>query len=194
MENIPIILIHGANATKNSFSYLKSKLNYIEYIDIEYTSYNSFYENLEVIKTQVEKVKKAFVVGHSLGGLYGVNLLEHRNIIGGVSISTPFGGSYTADWARFVVPTYPLFKDVGTRSKPIISSLKIKIEKPWLQIVTTQGHVPYHGSHNDGVVTIKSMTRRDDVSYHFLEYNHYEVMCSDETVSLVENQYKSLLT
>ena len=69
-----------------------------------------------MLSNEVSKVKGPyFMIGHSLGGLYALHLTKHVDVAGAVSISTPFAGSWTADWARFFVPTYQLFRDVGRK-------------------------------------------------------------------------------
>ena len=50
------------------------------------------------------------MIGHSLGGLYALHLTKHVNVAGAVSISTPFAGSWTADWAIFFVPIINYFE------------------------------------------------------------------------------------
>ena len=80
---------------------------------------------------------------------------------------------------------YKLFYDVGPRSAPIVESLRIKVRCPWLQVVSTQGNVPWHFGENDGVVTLKSMTCRQDIEYEYVSYTHYEVLISKEVADLV---------
>lgn len=192
MTQTTVIWIHGANQSPLSFEYLKNRCCFDKEYFISYTSSKGFYENLKNMTEEVKDIESAFFVCHSMGGIYAVHLTEIVPTIGGVSISTPFGGSSIADWARYLVPVYPLFKDVGRRSLPIINSKKIKLTMPWTQIVTTSGCVPYHGAPNDGVVTIPSMTARDDVEYVSVDHNHYEVVVSKKVASIVNSRYYSL--
>jgi pimeloyl-ACP methyl ester carboxylesterase len=134
-----------------------------------------------------------FVVGHSLGGLYGLHLTEHVNVVAGVSISTPFRGSSAADWAKYIVPNYPLFRDVGRRSPPVAAAENIKLEIPWTQIVSTAGSVPYLNGANDGVVTVDSMRCRADMSYVEVPHTHYEVMCSNTVANIILDRYNQVL-
>ena len=116
---IPIAFIHGANQSSNSWNYIRERLNHSNEILIDYSSTQPFYNNLNHM---VEKIgnNPVFVVGHSLGGIYALHLLKHCNVIGGVSISTPFRGSSAADWAKYLVPQYQIFRDIGRRAKPIV--------------------------------------------------------------------------
>jgi hypothetical protein len=110
-------------------------------------------------------------------------------VVGGVSISTPFRGSSTADWAKYIVPSYPLFKDIGRKADPIKEANEMKLQIPWTQVVSTSGSVPYHNGPNDGVVTIASMTHRTDMTHIEVPHTHYEVMCSDRVAEIVSSAY-----
>lgn len=192
-ENLPkndlpfrVIWIHGAGQSPLTFNYIRSRLPNWDSQLLSYKCQNGFYNNLNSLKGQVIDSGPLFLVGHSLGGLYSLHLLKTCDVVGAVSISTPFGGSFTADWARLFVPGYQLFKDIGRRSLPIIEGRGIPINIPWTQIVSTDGHVPYHGSKNDGVVTIDSMEeRKNDMNLQYVNTNHFETVCSDDVVQIV---------
>jgi hypothetical protein len=141
---------------------------------------------------QLQNKGPLFLVGHSLGGIYAMHLIKHCEVVGGVSISTPFGGSKTAEFARLFMPTNQLFKDIGTKSQPILEAQQTKISVPWVQIVTTAGDNAIHITKNDGVVTHKSMTHRTDVEQETFHYTHYEIMASPEVVKVIENTLKKV--
>lgn len=184
-----VVWLHGANQTSLSFAYLRSKCNFKNEILINYSSMNRFYDNLDTIVSDLKNAGPIFVIGHSLGGLYGLHLTQHLNVIGGVSISTPFRGSSTADWAKYIVPQYPLFRDIGRKAPPVQEANKIELKIPWTQVVSTSGSVPYHSGPNDGVVTVASMTHRSDMKFVEFPHTHYEVVCSDAVAELVKNCY-----
>lgn len=138
---------------------------------------------------QLSDAGPLFVVGHSLGGLYALHLVQHVNIVGAVSISTPFRGSSAADWAKYIVPNFPLFREVGRNAPPIVEAEKISINIPWTQIVSTRGTVPYLRNPNDGVVTRESMRHRSDVECVDVPHTHYEVVCSDIVAKIIKQQY-----
>ena len=143
-EDLSVIWIHGANQSGLSFQYLRSLTRFQNELVVEYDTSNKFYSNLEMLSNEINKVRGPyFIIGHSLGGLYALHLTKHVEIVGAVSISTPFAGSWTADWARFFVPTYQLFREVGRRSIPIKESKAINLNVDWTQIVSTKGNVPY---------------------------------------------------
>ena len=194
VNDLTVVWIHGANQTGLSFQYLRSITKFKNELIVEYDTEKKFYDNLEVLSNEINQVDGPyFIVGHSLGGLYALHLTKYLDIVAAVSISTPFAGSWTADWARFFIPKYQLFKDVGRRSAPIKDSKDIEINFNWTQIISTQGSVPYHGGANDGVCTIKSMRSRKDMELIEVPYSHFEVMCSDAVAEIISKRYYSVL-
>lgn len=193
MKKQPTVLwIHGANQSKHSFKYLSLKCGFKNQRFLSYSSTKSFFSNLNNMINELTNSGPYFLVGHSLGGLYALYLSEKVKSLGGVSISTPFSGSFGADILKFFFPTYQLFRDVGIFSKPILDSQKIKLKIPWTQIVSVAGSMPYHESKNDGVITISSMTRRNDMQYIKVNHTHYEVMFSDTVAEIIYNQYQNI--
>jgi pimeloyl-ACP methyl ester carboxylesterase len=184
-----IVMIHGANATERSFAYIVNQLPDCNCIMLNYESADGFYYNLERIVQHVKALGPVFIVAHSLGGVYALHMLQHVNVNSVISVSSPFGGSATADWARYMMPNYQLFRDIGTRSQPILQCKEIEITVPWTQIVTTRGTVPWHKGDNDGVVTVNSMTGRNDMEYVYVNENHYEILGSDIVVNLIKDKY-----
>ena len=194
VEDINVIWLHGANQTSLSFKYLQTKTQFSKEIMVNYSSMDRFYDNLDMITEQCQNRGPHFVIGHSMGGLYALHLTKYLRVVGGVSISTPFRGSSTADWAKYVVPSYPLFRDIGRKSNPIKKANEIELDIPWTQIVSTTGSVPYHNGPNDGVVTLASMTQRTDMEYIEVPHTHYETMGSDRVAEIVSSCYSRALT
>ena len=188
-NDINVIWIHGANQTSLSFQYLRQQTKFEKEIFVNYSSMNKFCDNLDMITEEVQGRGPHFVIGHSLGGLYGLHLTKYIRVLGGVSISTPFAGSSTADWAKYIVPNYPLFRDIGRKADPVRQAQEIKLDIPWTQIVSMTGQVPYHGGPNDGVVTIDSMKSRTDMEHIEVPHTHYETMCSDLVADLIIQKY-----
>ena len=194
-EDLAVIWIHGANQSGLSFQYLRSLTRFKNELVVEYDTSNKFFDNLEMLSNKINQVRGPyFVIGHSLGGLYALHLTKNVDIAGAVSISTPFAGSWTADWARFFVPTYQLFREVGRRSIPVKESQDINLKVEWTQIVSTKGNVPYHGGPNDGVCTIKSMKSRKDMELIEVPHTHFEVMCSDVVAEIILDRYQKILS
>jgi hypothetical protein len=181
------ICIHGAYSSPTSFNFLKSNID-TEYIFLEYSVKNGFYENLKSMLNQLDTTKKYKCISHSMGGIYAIHLTKHIQITKSVSISTPFNGSEFADYAKYLIPKHQLFNDISSFSAPVRESNYISLHSiPWLQIVTTGGNKPWIALKNDGVVSYNSMTHRKDVDYGYSHANHYEVMMSDSTVKMVQS-------
>jgi pimeloyl-ACP methyl ester carboxylesterase len=200
-----LIFIHGANATYKSFNYVVrglSQLNLLDSVDVVYLNYDShnrFYDNLNSMHSTLHKVTgKAMIVAHSLGGIYATHLYSTRpNIISNVvTLSTPYAGVANANLMKWVFPYHQLLHDVGTYSKPILDSQMIKIEIPWIQVVSTTGDTPWMNPFikNDGVVSQYSMTVREDIEYHYADSNHYEIVADSEVVDFISTKVTKFIS
>ena len=193
-----IVYIHGASATAESFSYIRQFVrDHIEEPDItlEYKSSNGFENNLNLMKGQLDDAERLFFISHSLGGIYSLFLANHYRDTtrGGVSLSTPYGGSFEADFARYFLPFNRLMKDIGTMSRPMVDSRSLPAPPRWTQVVTTAGQSPWITEPNDGVVTLKSMQYRKDFDIVEMPLNHYEVVLSSQVVELILDRIKEAL-
>ena len=183
-----LVYIHGASATGDSFNYIRQHLNHPDEIVIEYNSQNGFDRNLSDMKQIVSNVDNVAFVCHSLGGIYALHLataFPHR-ILGAVTMSTPYGGAESADYAKYFLPFNRLLRDIGPSSAPMKGASSIQIQHPWLNIVTTRGDSPWIMQPNDGVVTVNSMRHRDEMQFEELYINHYEVVMSPKTVDIIK--------
>lgn len=193
-----IVYIHGASATAESFTHIRQYVrDYIEEPDIvlEYNSSDGFEYNLEQMKGKLDDAERLFFVSHSLGGIYSLYLANYyvETTKGGVSLSTPYGGSQQADFARYFLPFNQLMRDVGTMSHPMREARYLNAPPNWTQVVTTVGQSPWIHEPNDGVVTLKSMRSRKDFELVEMELNHYEVVISDKVVELILDRIKKAL-
>lgn len=194
-----VVYIHGATATERTFAFIQNSLKVKNPIYLNYNSKDATAEeNLEFLKEtlreQMRPNDKLFYIMHSLGGIYGIYLQEEfaYNSVSAVSLATPFNGSEVAQWARWFAPQYQLFADIVPSSSFITESRKIKISIPWKQVITTTGDVPLIAGKNDGVVTMESMISREDVDYYAIDRNHYEIVQSKRTVSLISDCLKGI--
>ena len=193
-----IVYIHGASATAESFThirqYVRDEFDEPEIV-LEYKSANGFENNLAEMKGKLDGEERLFFVSHSLGGIYALYLADHyrETTHGGVSLSTPYGGSAEADFARYFLPFNRLMKDIGAISGPLFDSRHIEAPKNWTQIVTTEGASPWIVDDNDGVVTLKSMRFRTDFEQIELPLNHYEVVLSNRVSQIILDKIKKAL-
>jgi pimeloyl-ACP methyl ester carboxylesterase len=189
-----LIYIHGASATSDSFNYIRSHVTgHLETL-IEYNSNNGFAQNLVGMKQQLADIKDMVFICHSLGGIYAVYLAQYfgDRVRGAVTLSTPYGGAESAEYAKYFLPFCRLLRDIGPGSAPIKDSNAIPIGHPWINIVTTRGDSPWIMQPNDGVVTVSSMRRRTDMQFRELYINHYEVVMSPDAVAIIDQFVKSV--
>ena len=193
-----IVYIHGASATGESFTHIRQYVrDYFEEPDIllEYTSSDGFDYNLKQMKGKLDDAERLFFVSHSLGGIYSLHLANHYNATtkGGVSLSTPYGGSKEADFAKYFLPFNKLMRDIGPMSSPMREARYLDAPPNWTQVVTTVGQSPWIYEPNDGVVTLDSMRSRTDFELVEMKLNHYEVVLSDKVVELIIDRIKKVL-
>jgi hypothetical protein len=185
-----LVYIHGASATSDSFNYIRSKLG--SGIDINYDSRNGFENNLADIVSQLKDVKDRAFIAHSLGGIYSLHIANAipKQVRGAVTLSTPYGGAEVADYAKYFLPFSRLMRDIGPNSWAFKQADKIKIQHPWTNIVTVKGQSPFMLAHNDGVVTVDSQKHHEDMELVEVDYNHYEVVLSDEVIEIIKERLK----
>jgi pimeloyl-ACP methyl ester carboxylesterase len=184
-----LVYIHGASATSESFNYIRSKLGG-EDMTVNYDSRNGFENNLAAIKEQIGNTKDVFFVAHSLGGIYSLHLANAipKQVLGAVTLSTPYGGAEVAEFAKFFLPFSRLMRDIGPSSWAMRQADRIKIQHPWTNVVTVRGQSPFMAGANDGVVTINSMKYHADMELVEVDYNHYEVVLSDQIVNIIQER------
>lgn len=183
-----IVYIHGNRATANCFNYIRSQLRRNNDIVLEYDSALGFYNNHEKMLKQLQGVDEMFFIAHSLGGIHALHLAHELvdRTLGGVTVSTPYGGSEAATLARFVLPFTQVLNDIHPLSSPVLQSKAFNIVRPWTNIVSVNGGSPFMMRPNDGVVTQDSMRHRSDIALVDVESNHYEVLQSPETVTIIK--------
>ena len=193
-----IVYIHGASATAESFTHIRQYVrDYFEEPDIvlEYQSSDGFDHNLDRMKGQLDEAERLFFISHSLGGIYSLYLANHykETTVGGVSLSTPYGGSREADFAKYFLPFNQLMRDIGTISGPMKAARNLPAPPNWTQVVTTVGQSPWINEPNDGVVTLESMRYRKDFELVDVSLNHYEVVISNRVVDIILDRLKKVL-
>lgn len=184
------VYIHGASATSESFNYIRQQIG--GGVSIDYDSRNGFENNLKDIIKQLADVDDAFFIAHSLGGIYSLHIANAipKQVLGAVTLSTPYGGAEVADFAQFFLPFSRLMRDIGPSSWAMKQASKIKIQHPWTNVVTIKGQSPFIPVANDGVVSIKSQKHHEDMELIEVNYNHYEVVLNDEVINIIQERTK----
>lgn len=193
-----IVYIHGASATSESFSYIRQYVReHTELPDIalEYNSQEGFNHNIKEMYGKLDEAEKLFFVSHSLGGIYALHLANHYKdrTVGGVSLSTPYGGCMQADFAKYFLPFSRLMKDIGTMSAPMMDAKRLPKPPYWTNIVSTRGDSPWIHERNDGVVTLESMRYRDDFELIEIDVNHYEVVLNNKVIEIILEKIKKVM-
>jgi pimeloyl-ACP methyl ester carboxylesterase len=185
-----LVYIHGANATSESFNYVKSKLG--GGLDLNYDSRNGFENNLKDMQTTLSSHTDIVFIAHSLGGIYSLHLANSMpmSVKGAVTLSTPYGGAEVADYAQYFLPFSRLMRDIGPSSWVMKQASKIKIQHPWTNIVTVKGQSPFMHEPNDGVVTIASQRHHADMELIEVDYNHYEVVLAEPVIKIIKERVK----
>jgi pimeloyl-ACP methyl ester carboxylesterase len=187
------IYIHGATATAQSFNYIRNSVKGPDLL-LEYDSENGFQNNLAAMSKSIAEYpnQALFFIGHSLGGIYALSLAEifAQRVLGGITISTPYGGSEVAPFLKYFVPFNKLLKEIGPTSPPIVHAAEIILSVPWCNLVTTRGNSPWISMPNDGVVTVESQRKHLGFDYIDVAANHYEVLMDPETVFIVQARIK----
>jgi pimeloyl-ACP methyl ester carboxylesterase len=185
-----LVYIHGASATSESFNYIRSRIG--NGIDVNYDSRNGFENNLNEIIKQLANVKDIAFVAHSLGGIYALHIANSipDQVVGAVTLSTPYGGAEVADYVQYFLPFSRLMRDIGPSSWAFKQANKIKIQHLWTNVVTVKGQSPFMLAHNDGVVTIASQKHHEDMELIEVDYNHYEVVLAEPVVDIIQERIK----
>lgn len=183
-----LVYIHGANATSNSFNYLRPLLG--NGTCLSYDSRNGFKNNLERMVSELDGHDDITFVAHSLGGVYALHLadLMPDKVRRGISMSTPYGGHHVYLIARLLMPFEQLLHDIGPNSWPISHLGQIALRWPWTNIVTVKGNVPWLHGTNDGVVTLDSQMTRADMELIEVPLNHYEVTLSSAVADIIKQR------
>lgn len=191
-----LVYIHGASATSESFNYIRKQITEQELL-INYDSRNGFEKNLENMKEILSAQKDMFFICHSLGGIYALHLADEfpEQVLGAVTLSTPYGGAETADVAKYFLPYSRLLKDIGPNSWAMRRARNVKIDHLWTNIVTTQGDSPWLPKPNDGVVTVASQRKREDIMELIeLDCNHYEIVLNDTAINIIKERIDAVKT
>lgn len=187
-----IVYIHGASATSESFNYIRTHIGGDDMV-VNYDSRNGFENNLADIKKQIGEIKDVFFIAHSLGGVYALHLANAipDQVLGAVSLSTPYGGAEVAEFAKYFLPFSRLMRDIGPSSWVMQQARRIKLQHPWTNVITMKGQSPFIVEPNDGVVTISSMKHHADMELIEVGYNHYEVVLSDQIVQIIKERIQN---
>lgn len=182
-----VIYIHGANASPSSFNFLTQVLPPHDKTFISYATFDRAVDVIARVAMEIESIgEKVCLIGHSLGGVIGVNVSYATALIDKiVTISSPVGGSEFAERLRWFHPRYPMLKEISPHGDIIAPITKRGAVVPTMCIVSTAGSTPLFKEANDGVITIDSQKQLDNALYCELPLNHFETLLSIQTADII---------
>jgi pimeloyl-ACP methyl ester carboxylesterase len=190
-----LVYIHGNHATADSFNFIRSKLSGCNDILLEYDSGHGFYSNHATMLERLAGMHDLFFIAHSLGGIHALHLAAELSdrVLGGVTMSTPYGGSEAAEMVAYLLPFNLLpfsqvLQDIRPGSAPIVDGRRIALNVPWTNLVSTAGASPFMLAANDGVVTQDSMRHREDIRLVDIACNHFDIVLSQEALAVIRSE------
>lgn len=187
-----LVYLHGHGASNDSFNYIRSQVTGYDEICISYDSSSGFATNKKAMVSRLAGEGEIFIIAHSLGGLYALHLADalSEQVIGAVTMATPYGGSESALALNFFMPAQ-IYKDIHPAAFPITSGKEIILHgKMWTAIISTKGHSQLMMAANDGIVTLDSMRARNGARFIEVPSNHHEVVQSRQSVEIIKNAIK----
>ena len=185
-----LVYIHGNHATGDSFNFIRSQLAGYTDILLEYDSGHGFYTNHASMLERLHGLDDLFFIAHSLGGIHALHLADElgKRVLGGVTMSTPYGGSEAAEMVACLLPFSQVLRDIKPRSAPIVAASDITLSVPWTNLVSTAGGSPFMLAANDGVVTHESMRHRSDIQLVDIDCSHFEIVLNQQALGVIRQE------
>lgn len=176
----PLIYIHGANATARSFNFIRRVVARPASC-LEYSCEAPLEFNIDrAAATLAQKGEPVDIIAHSLGGVVALGVeslgVPVRRM---VTLATPFGGSTTADYLRFLYPGERLYRDISSTNPTLARLRGHKPRAALLSFITTAGGAPLFREPNDGVVSVASQRALPWGEKIEVEVNHFECLLDE---------------
>lgn len=181
-----ILYIHGANATPQSFNYIKTQLPRHDVVDVTYSAHDPLEDLID--HAAVSFAEPTHIVAHSLGGIIAVALSQRftSKVLSVSTLATPFGGSEAATRASILLPFDTFLKNIHVMNPTLREIIHTGPAVPTMNVITTAGSNAFETRPNDGVVTIDSQVAFTGNIQYKVNLNHFEVLLSPATVKLIE--------
>lgn len=192
-----VMFIHGAWSSCQGFNYLSNLIDTHLDSKIRHTiffEYNPIKEAMEQIINRAYKEldkddTETLVVGHSLGGLIALSVMDHPNCYQVVTMASPLSGiKIEKIFQPFIYARAPILAELAPESTFIRGLAKKSYKKRVDCIITTKGFNPIMLEKSDGVVTIHSQERwlPDTAITTYVSNNHYEILQSDQALTTIK--------
>lgn len=186
-----IFAIHGAYSTPRIFNYLKYKLG--DEYSWTFLNYQVQIDDLEKIIKSVSDLKEPHhIIGHSMGGLIGLKLIDKSWVDSITTISTPLGGIDISIMQRYLSRS-SFLNDIADYSEFIRSIKQTKTSKPIQHLISTTGFNPFILENSDGVITLRSQQSNTLGPIYKIPATHIGIMLSDKIRDLLVNFWTSIL-
>lgn len=186
--NKNIYAIHGAYSSPNIFNYIRHRLGKTySWTFLNYQHQTSDIDN--ILNGVIDLSEQHHIIGHSMGGLFGLKLADKPWVKSITTIATPLGGLELNIIQRYLSRTSFLTElcDYGDFIKSVKNT---KTDKPIQHLITTRGFSPFIYEPNDGVVTVRTQLAYKLGNLIQIEAGHLEVMMLDETVNHIKSFLK----
>ena len=183
-----IFAIHGAFSSPKMFNYLVHKLGK------EYTwtflDYHDKTDGLDSLIDSVTPMTEPYhIVGHSMGGLIALCLINQPWVASVTTISTPLGG-ININIMQSYLSRSAFMQDISSHGNFINKINNISTKTPVQHLVSTTGFNPWLYEPNDGVITIKSQRAMKLGKVYDIDSNHIEILLNDTTVEILKSFWK----
>lgn len=177
-----IYAIHGAFSSPLIFNHLIQRLgsDYSwEFLDY----HNETFGIRDVIKN-AKLSQSCHIIGHSMGGLIALGLMNNDLVQTVTTIACPLGGIEINSMQRWYSRS-SFVNDISSSGDFIKSIKNSLVSKKVQHLISTCGFNPWMYEPNDGVITIKSQRAYTLGNTHNIAANHVEIMLSEDTVKLL---------
>mgnify|MGYP006267092729 CR=1 FL=1 len=188
MQNI--LAIHGAFSSPRIFNYLSHQL--AKKYRWNFLDYSTQTSGISGIITSISTYDNVHVVGHSMGGLIALGVINQTWVKSVTTIATPLGGidvnllqSY---WTRS-----EFINEIASHGDFIKRLRQMSTVCPVQHILSISGFSPWLYEPNDGVVTLRSQRAYALGPTFEIDANHAEVMLDPETVKILDRFWQKYL-
>ena len=183
-----IFAIHGAFSSPRIYNYLTHKLN--NTFNWNYLDYSKETGGIaNIIANITPPSNPAHVVGHSMGGLLALALINQPWVLSVTTIACPLGGIDINPIQAYLIRS-EFMQEVSTHSNFIKDIAKVVSTKPVQHLISTTGFNPWIYEPNDGVILVRSQRTVAWGPTYDIDANHAEIMLSDDTVSILDDFWK----
>ena len=190
-----VVYIHGHKADQSCWNHVQAGVGGSS-IFLNYDSNKGFDANLKEMNLYLAHANRqsedTFFVAHSLGGIYArmlATISQAHNCIGGVTISTPYGGCEMALVLKRFDLNNPIFDDIHPLS-PVITEVKqVDSCVRWTNVVTIGGGNPLWLMPNDGVVSVFSqICLRHKMNLIHVDKTHFNILEWDGLPAIINSE------